>query len=91
MLADNDWRLDGQEQYLRKFLRGAEIRFKIWLTHDDGRDHDHCEFCWAKIWDRAHGTEEYDHAYVTVDDRHWICEPCFADFKDRFEFHESAC
>ena len=38
----------------------------------------------------ADGTNEHDRGYVTVDDRHWICEPCYADFKDRFGLNESA-
>ena len=90
MLAEHDWRLDGQEQYLRKLLRDADINFKVWSPHHRGRSHDHCEFCWAKIWDRVHGTNEFDRGYVTADDRHWICEPCFADFKDRFRLNTSA-
>jgi len=87
VLVHNDWRLDGQEQQLRKLLQGAAISWTVWSPRHGGRGHDHCEFCWAKIWDRARGSEEYDRGYVTLDSHHWICERCFADFKDRFGFH----
>lgn len=25
-----------------------------------------------------------DRGYVTEDDYHWVCEKCFADFRDQF-------
>ena len=80
VVADNDWRLDGQEKY----LQGAELRLMRWWPHREGRDHDHCQFCWARILDQTKGKDEYDRGYVTVDNRHWICPSCFADFKSRF-------
>jgi hypothetical protein len=83
VIDDQDWRLEGQEQSLRQMLQRAELRWTVWFSHD-GRDHDHCEFCWARIWDRPRSDSEYGRGYVTRDHNHWICEPCFADFRDRF-------
>jgi hypothetical protein len=28
----------------------------------------------------------YQEGYVTEDNRHWICPPCFADFRDKFRW-----
>ena len=83
MIDDHDWRLEGQELALSTALRGAQLALMIWVAHD-GRDHDHCEFCWARISDRPRAHTEYDRGYVTTDKLRWICEPCFADFRDRF-------
>jgi len=87
VIEDNDWRLEGQERSLRRSLCGAELRLVSWSTHDR-RDHDHCEVCWARIWDQPRADYEYDRGYVTLDRRLWICEPCFADFKGRFALVE---
>jgi hypothetical protein len=32
------------------------------------RDHDHCEFCSKKIWDRAEGEQEAAVGYTTSND-----------------------
>jgi hypothetical protein len=50
-----------------------------------GGDHDHCAFCWAKfmVEDRPDVLHE---GYATADDAHWICEPCFQDFRERFHW-----
>jgi hypothetical protein len=83
VIDNHDWRLEGQESSLRAVLRGVELRLVTWST-SDGHDHDHCEFCWARISDRPRAGYEYDRAYATLDQRRWICEPCFDDFRDRF-------
>ena len=53
-------------------------------------DHDHCEFCGAKFMQGDH--PEVLHAgYATLDEQHWICEPCFDDFRGEFNWRiESA-
>lgn len=81
MVADDDWRLQGQERY----LAGASlIRRAYRLYHaDPSWDHDHCEFCWAKftIGDDSDALHE---GYSTEDEYRWICERCVTDFQDRF-------
>jgi len=77
----NDWRLMGQETFLRERV----LRLAKWSSEDESWDHDHCQFCTAKIWSRASGDGEFSSGYVTHDDdEHWICQGCFDDFKDAF-------
>lgn len=53
-------------------------------------DHDHCEFCGAKFMapGQSEDPEVLTNGYVTVgsDADQWICETCFADFKDEFKW-----
>ena len=44
---ENDWRLNGQEEY----LYGVSLKH-INYIHFGINDHDHCEFCWDKFSDR---------------------------------------
>jgi ribosomal protein L37AE/L43A len=82
MADDDDWRLQGQEKY----LTGLTLRLRLWTIEREGWDHDHCEFCWKKIWDRAGGDDESERAYATDDSSSWICEQCTGDFAERFQW-----
>ncbi len=81
--SNDDWRLQGQEDYLlgvtlfhRHYRRDAK---------DLAWDHDHCEFCSAKF--RVGGAgESLTDGYATEDGYRWICEKCFGDFRDRFDW-----
>jgi len=42
-----------------------------------GWDHDHCEICTHKIWDRG---EEEDRFGYTTDGREWVCTQCYRRF-----------
>ena len=79
---DSDWRLMNQEPY----LAGRTLRWATWTPYRDGWDHDHCSFCSAEISDRpVDDHTEYNAAWVTADDSyHWVCPPCFEDFRARF-------
>ena len=80
-MADDDWRLRGQERY----LSGVTLRWRTWWPYRPGWDHDHCSFCMAEISDQPiDGHTEYNEAWVTEDDYHWVCATCFEDFRDRF-------
>lgn len=74
----DDWRLNGQERYLfRKELK------RTVFTPSTQNDHAHCSFCWEKF-----GLFE-DMAtvgYKTIGGNWWICDQCFQDFKDKFEW-----
>jgi hypothetical protein len=72
-----DWRLQGQEQYL-KGVALARHRYKK-LRED--WDHDHCEFCSRKFSERPGDLNE---GYVTADCYRWVCDDCYGDFKDAF-------
>jgi hypothetical protein len=74
-----DWRLQRQE----KFLNGVSLIKKRYRKYREGWDHDHCEFCWAKF---SEGPEDINFGYATTDDYHWICEQCFSDFSEMFQW-----
>lgn len=84
MREENDWRLQGQEKY----LKGAKLVFKAYRQYPQkpNRDHDHCSFCWAKFSLDERIVDRLQQGYATLDDRRWICPTCFEDFKDLFEW-----
>ncbi len=83
VVVDDEWRLTGQERY----LRSVRLRWRNWWSYRADWDHDHCEFCHAEISDRPiDGHTEYNAAWVTDDDYHWICPRCFDDFRERFDW-----
>jgi hypothetical protein len=53
-----------------------------------GWDHDHCAFCWAKFMAAAAKPEDPEiitEGYASEDGQ-WICDGCFADFRDEFRW-----
>lgn len=84
MDSTNDWRLRDQQDYL----------FQKKLSHCNYKqlspksDHDHCEFCWKKF-------SLYDGdshvGYCTSDKYYWICDECYTDFKEMFEWELVPC
>lgn len=83
-MADNkDWRLQGQERY----LKGVTLFHRRYRQPAENLewDHDHCAFCWAKFM--VGNSEEAQHqGYATADDYWLVCEACFNDFKNMFEW-----
>jgi hypothetical protein len=95
---EQDWRLTGQERY----LRGAALVWKPYHTRSETWEHDHCSFCWAKFMDpnfsdaaRRFIEEHPDvltEGYTTTAenergaDYHWVCKQCYEDFADLFEW-----
>ena len=73
-----DWRLTNQLDYL---FREKLIR-KNFLDFPE-KEHEHCSFCWGKFGDDEN---MYKFGYCTKDAYHWICDKCFEDFKDMFEW-----
>jgi hypothetical protein len=75
----SDWRLQGQERFLKK----VDLCFRTYFPYREGWDHDHCEFCGGKF-----STKEGDfhEGYVTNDLYHWICTGCFNDFISKFDW-----
>jgi len=76
----NDWRLQGQERY----LKSAVLFYKNYADRKTQTDHDHCEFCWAKFSDTI--PDALRSGYTTIDNYRWICLQCFNDFKEMFQF-----
>ena len=80
MREEDDWRLQSQEKY----LKGVAIWWKKYTRYSERWDHDHCSFCWAEFSeDEAGALRE---GYTSEGDYHWICEQCFEDFKDLFDW-----
>jgi hypothetical protein len=75
----DDWRRQGQE----RFLSGVKLISKDYQPYRSGWDHDHCEFCGTKFSLRPGDLKK---GYVTEDNYHWICDSCFNDFRDEFNW-----
>lgn len=74
----SDWRLTNQMSYLyRAKLKRCQFKGK------NIADHEHCEFCMEKFSFEANTLKE---GYCTLDQYRWICEECFEDFKEIFEW-----
>ena len=74
-----DWRLLNQQEYLHK----AKLKKSKYVKPSEKWDHDHCAFCFDKFSSQS---EDLQQGYCTLDSKHWICEECFNDFKEMFEF-----
>ena len=59
-----------------EYLEGEKIQH-FW--------HEHCELCYEKAMTDISGI-----FYCTEDMKHWICEECFNDFKERFDWQEKS-
>jgi hypothetical protein len=83
MVDSTDWRLQGQERY----LKGVELRWQVYRRYpaNPDWDHDHCEFCWAKFMVEDY-PDVFHEGYSTLDEYRWICKGCFDDFKEMFEW-----
>ncbi len=79
----DDWRKQGQE----RFLRGVVLVHRLYRQREQNPrwDHDHCEFCGAtfSLLDKPEYLKE---GYATEDDYYWMCQTCFDDFKDEFQW-----
>ena len=77
---ENDWRNLGQLDYLYK----KEIK-KItqYQPYNEQWEHEHCIFCWEKI--SPYQNDQHS-GYCTIDKKDWICESCFNDLQDLFQW-----
>jgi len=73
---------NGRVQHMKEKLKGIALMRSKWTTIDDSWDHDHCKFC-MKTLDAS--TEEL--AYCSEDYYWWICEECFQEYRDEFEWN----
>jgi hypothetical protein len=78
---ETDWRLRGQE----RFLKGALLHRARYVRPRPDWDHDHCAFCWAKFMEEDLPGVLHC-GYTTEDEYYWICEQCFNDFKALFQW-----
>jgi hypothetical protein len=85
MIDKGDWRLTGHQA---NYLHGELLRFSAYRRPRPGWTHDRCEFCWTPFDpERREGcaTEGF-----YTEDRRWICEPCYEDFKVLFDWRLEA-
>ena len=73
----SDWRLQGQERY----LRGVDLVRRTYQPPRADWDHDHCEFCGRKF---SLHPSDLQVGYATADNYRWICSDCYEDFKGQF-------
>ena len=78
---NEDWRLMGQEKY----LKGSKLKFGNYGDVMQKSDHDHCEFCFAKFMVHPY-PDTLQEGYYTLDKYRWICKTCYEDFKSIFLF-----
>lgn len=71
----------GMLKYLyRRKLKSAEYKTMNpgWLD-----DHEHCIFCGAEFSEREDGLKR---GMVTADDVYWICEECYQENREQYEW-----
>lgn len=79
MVDEHDWRLRGQEEYMRKM----EFEYKKFLPRKGQDAHTHCEFCWHKFMENCDGVFDCStHGFCSADGQYWVCEECFHDFRE---------
>ena len=75
----DDWRFMGQDKY----LMGSTLQFIPYVRWSETWDHDHCDFCNETF--SEYGSDLHK-GYCTLDKKNWICEKCFNDFKEMFQW-----
>lgn len=75
-MKTKDWRITNQDKYLKN------LEFKKTQFSDNNSDnHDHCVFCWEKF---SNNDGDLKFGYLSLDNKYWVCENCFNDFKNLF-------
>lgn len=85
MIERDDWRLTGHQA---NYLHGELLRFSAYRRPRPGWTHDRCEFCWRRF-DLEQREGCASEGFYT-EDRRWICEPCYEDFKIIFDWRLEA-
>ena len=83
-MDNNDWRTaNGRCGY----LRNAKLTYvPEYHKFTDSWEHEHCSFCYAVISEEENELHSAYHDDSPPSRMDWICEECFADFKDTFNF-----
>jgi len=76
---EDDWRLQGQNQ-----LHAEVLHFAPYKPQRRGSEHDCCQFCWKRF--KSKPQHNFLHEGFVTRDRRWICENCYEDFKDIFDW-----
>jgi hypothetical protein len=86
MADPSDWRLQGQERYLKG---GNSPAARIAGRRESRLGPRSLEFCMAKFMVEDHDGVLHE-GYCTLDDYRWICARCFADFQELFDWRLTA-
>ena len=78
-ILKEDWRYDTGVTH---WDVGDTVKHARW-SGTEKWDHDHCTFCWKDFSNSPDGQHE---GYCDPEEYCWICEECFNDFKELFEF-----
>jgi len=81
--APDDWRRQGQE----RDLRGVRLFARTYRPYRPGWDHDHCSFCREKL---SLDPGDLHEGFCTHDEYHWVCPPCYRDFRGEFGWDSAA-
>jgi hypothetical protein len=83
-----DWRLSGNDHLQAQWLHGAVVRRTRYVESWERTDHAHCIFCCAKFMEDDYPDRPpmLHVGYKADDGPAWICEVCFRDFVDRFNW-----
>jgi hypothetical protein len=80
--ANRDWRLQGQEAY----LRGITLFWQRYSRYLVPWNHDHCEFCGIKFAEPGAMPEALNEGHATENHDRWVCRECVDDFTQMFEW-----
>ena len=81
-IMENDWRLNGQEDY----LINVSLKYTRYVSSKTN-EHEHCIFCWHKFMEDCIDVIDCSiFGYLTLDNKYWICDKCFEDFKELFKW-----
>lgn len=83
MREENDWRLDIAQE--PSFYEKFTWELKKWTQTRSNWDHDHCDFCGTEI-SNIINDEIQNIGWTNDDEYYWICETCFDDFKDLYQW-----
>jgi hypothetical protein len=81
MVGHDDWRLQGQE----RFLKGKTLYWRRYKAYSETWEHDHCAFCGEKLAEGDNPNALHE-GYATKDNYFWVCKQCFYDFREMFEW-----
>ena len=81
MISKDDWRLNGNQA---NYLHGELLRFGPYKPRKQGSEHDHCEFCFRRFSSAGKVNFAWEGFYT--EDKRWICETCYDDFKVLFDW-----
>ena len=84
---EDDWRLGHSKTY-----DGSTWHRRSYFSWSPTWDHDHCSFCWTSFEvpgsKAAQDPDVRTVGWTSDDEYRWVCDTCFADFKERFRWRE---